>query len=102
VNLMKQTVNVLVPVGQLGGRVRAEEVAKGIAAGAHAIAVDAGSTDSGAAYLSMEVRESEAGKPRDDSPKYRFENRTTSFQHPRNRAMCTDDGGPKAPPKKEN
>ena len=50
---MKQTVNVLVPVGQLGGGIRAEEVANGIALGAHAIAVDAGSTDSGAAYLAM-------------------------------------------------
>ena len=54
-NLTKQTVNVLVPVGQLGGGVRAEEVANGIAWGAHAIAVDAGSTDSGAAYLAMGV-----------------------------------------------
>ena len=52
-NLTKQTVNVLVPVGQLGGGVRAEEVANGIAWGADAIAVDAGSTDSGAAYLVM-------------------------------------------------
>jgi hypothetical protein len=52
---MKQTVNVLVPVGQLGSGVRADEVANGIAWGAHAIAVDAGSTDSGAAYLAKGV-----------------------------------------------
>jgi hypothetical protein len=52
---MKQTVNVLVPVGQLGGGVRSDEVANGIALGADAIAVDAGSTDSGAAYLAIGV-----------------------------------------------
>jgi hypothetical protein len=45
------TVNVLVPVGSLGAGVREREVAYGIAQGAHVIACDAGSTDSGAAYL---------------------------------------------------
>lgn len=45
------TVNVLVPVGALGTGVRASDVAAGIALGAHAIACDAGSTDSGPAYL---------------------------------------------------
>uniref|UniRef100_B0T6K3 Acyclic terpene utilisation N-terminal domain-containing protein n=1 Tax=Caulobacter sp. (strain K31) TaxID=366602 RepID=B0T6K3_CAUSK len=44
-------VKVLVPVGALGGGVRPEEVEAGLAAGAHAIALDAGSTDSGPAYL---------------------------------------------------
>jgi len=52
---MKETVNVLVPTGQLGSGVRADEVANGIASGAHAISVDAGSTDSGAAYLATGV-----------------------------------------------
>jgi hypothetical protein len=52
---MKQTVNVLVPVGSLGAGVRGAEVANGIAWGAHAIATDAGSTDSGAAYLALGV-----------------------------------------------
>src|SRR5690349_17065211 len=47
------TVNVLVPVGSLGVGVRADEVRYGIASGAHVIACDAGSTDSGAAYLAL-------------------------------------------------
>lgn len=45
------TINVLVPVGALGTGVRAKDLAAGIALGAHAIACDAGSTDSGPAYL---------------------------------------------------
>lgn len=44
-------VKVLVPTGSLGAGVREAEVAYGLARGAHAIACDAGSTDSGAAYL---------------------------------------------------
>ncbi|MGA0604168.1 acyclic terpene utilization AtuA family protein [Caulobacter sp. KR2-114] len=48
---LQDTVNVVVPVGALGTGVRARDVAAGIAAGAHAIACDAGSTDSGPAYL---------------------------------------------------
>src|SRR5882757_3447852 len=46
---------VLVPVGSLGVGVRLEEVQRGIAAGANVIALDAGSTDSGAAYLATGV-----------------------------------------------
>ncbi len=46
---------VLVPVGSLGVGVRVEEVQRGIAAGANVIALDAGSTDSGAAYLATGV-----------------------------------------------
>jgi hypothetical protein len=45
------TTNILVPIGALGMGVRESDVAAGIAAGAHAIACDAGSTDSGPAYL---------------------------------------------------
>lgn len=44
-------VKVLVPCGALGAGVRPDEVEVGLAAGAHAIALDAGSTDSGPAYL---------------------------------------------------
>lgn len=44
-------VKVIVPTGSLGAGVREEEVAYGLSKGAHAIASDAGSTDSGAAYL---------------------------------------------------
>jgi hypothetical protein len=45
------TVNVLVPTGALGAGVQVADVDAGLAAGAHAIACDAGSTDSGPAYL---------------------------------------------------
>lgn len=48
---LSDTINVLVPVGALGTGVRARDVEAGLAAGAHAIALDAGSTDSGPAYL---------------------------------------------------
>jgi hypothetical protein len=47
------SVNVLVPVGSLGAGVREQEVRYGLAAGADVIASDAGSTDSGAAYLAL-------------------------------------------------
>ncbi|QBY56476.1 acyclic terpene utilization AtuA family protein (plasmid) [Cupriavidus oxalaticus] len=49
------SVNVLVPCGSLGVGVRADEVRYGIAQGAHVIATDAGSTDSGAAYLALGI-----------------------------------------------
>jgi hypothetical protein len=42
---------VIVPAGALGAGIREEDVARGVAAGAQAIACDAGSTDSGPAYL---------------------------------------------------
>ena len=45
------TINILVPTGALGAGVRATDLAAGVAAGAHGIACDAGSTDSGPAYL---------------------------------------------------
>src|SRR5690554_190986 len=44
-------VKIIVPTGSLGAGVREDEIAFGLALGAHAIASDAGSTDSGAAYL---------------------------------------------------
>src|ERR1700722_1446983 len=44
-------VRVLVPAGVLGWGVSADEIAAGLALAPHAIAVDAGSTDSGPAYL---------------------------------------------------
>ena len=52
---MDQPINVLVPCGSLGSGVRAEEVQRGLDIGAHVIATDAGSTDSGAAYLAQGV-----------------------------------------------
>jgi hypothetical protein len=48
---LQGTVNILVPTGALGAGVRAAHVEAGLALGAHAIACDAGSTDSGPAYL---------------------------------------------------
>ena len=52
---LSDTVNVLVPTGALGAGVRESDVVAGIAAGAHAIACDAGSTDSGPAYLATGI-----------------------------------------------
>lgn len=52
---MSTTVNVIVPTGALGVGVRASDLEAGLAAGAHAIACDAGSTDSGPAYLATGV-----------------------------------------------
>ena len=48
---LQNTVNILVPTGSLGVGVKESDVFAGVAAGAHAIACDAGSTDSGPAYL---------------------------------------------------
>lgn len=48
---LDDTINVLVPTGALGVGIRPADVEAGLAAGAHAIACDAGSTDSGPAYL---------------------------------------------------
>src|SRR5271168_1434046 len=47
----KLSVRVLVPAGVLGWGVRADEIEIGLKQAPHAIAVDAGSTDSGPAYL---------------------------------------------------
>src|SRR5258708_6176415 len=46
---------VLVPTGMLGAGVKREHVRRGIEAGAHAIAADSGSTDSGPSYLARGV-----------------------------------------------
>ena len=45
------TTRIRVPAGALGSGVRADEVQAGLALSPHAIALDAGSTDSGPAYL---------------------------------------------------
>jgi hypothetical protein len=45
------TTRILVPAGALGSGVRADEVEAGLVLSPHAIALDAGSTDSGPAYL---------------------------------------------------
>jgi len=46
-----ERIRILVPCGSLGSGVKPDEVKLGLSLGAHAIASDAGSTDSGAAYL---------------------------------------------------
>ncbi|HEY2049288.1 MAG TPA: hypothetical protein VGH03_08085 [Caulobacteraceae bacterium] len=48
---MREATRVLVPAGQLGSGVRADELQAGLSLRPHAIALDAGSTDSGAASL---------------------------------------------------
>lgn len=50
---LQGSVKVLVPCGSLGSGVRESEIEYGLAQGAHVIATDAGSTDSGAAYLAL-------------------------------------------------
>ena len=47
----EQCVRVLVPAGVLGWGISADEIEVGLALKPHAIAIDAGSTDSGPAYL---------------------------------------------------
>ena len=51
----KETTNVLVPVGSLGAGVKTEELRYGLKLCPDAIASDAGSTDSGAAYLALGI-----------------------------------------------
>lgn len=48
-------VRVMVPAGALGSGIKKEHVQRGISAGAQAIALDAGSTDSGPSYLGRGV-----------------------------------------------
>lgn len=59
-------ITVLVPTGALGAGVVESEVAYGIEQGAEVIAADAGSTDSGAAYLALGVAKYNRGAVRRD------------------------------------
>ncbi|MGA0599267.1 acyclic terpene utilization AtuA family protein [Caulobacter sp. KR2-114] len=59
-------VKVFVPVGSLGAGVRAEEVDAALARGADVMAMDAGSTDSGAAYLATGTSKNSRGAVRAD------------------------------------
>ncbi len=59
-------VKILVPTGSLGAGAREEELRYGIAQGAHAIATDAGSTDSGAAYLALGMSKNNRGSVKRD------------------------------------
>ncbi len=59
-------IKILVPTGSLGAGAREEEVRYGISRGAHAIATDAGSTDSGAAYLALGISKNNRGSVKRD------------------------------------
>jgi len=59
-------VKILVSSGSLGSGVREAEVQAGLALGAQAIATDAGSTDSGAAYLALGVSKNSRGAVKRD------------------------------------
>lgn len=61
-----EPVVILVPTGALGAGVVESEVAHGIEQGAQVIAADAGSTDSGAAYLALGVAKYNRGAVRRD------------------------------------
>lgn len=63
---MKLPIKVLVPTGSLGAGTTEEEVRYGISRGAHVIATDAGSTDSGAAYLSTGTSKNNRGSVKRD------------------------------------
>jgi hypothetical protein len=64
--ILAEPVKVLVPTGSLGAGAREEEVQYGIAQGAHVIATDAGSTDSGAAYLALGMSKNNKGAVKRD------------------------------------
>src|SRR5690606_11017854 len=59
-------IKIVVPTGSLGAGALEEEVRYGIAQGAHAIATDAGSTDSGAAYLALGISKNNRGSVKRD------------------------------------
>ena len=59
-------IKILVPTGSLGAGASESEVAYGLAQGARAIATDAGSTDSGAAYLALGVSKNNRGSVKRD------------------------------------
>jgi hypothetical protein len=64
--MLDAPVKIIVPVGSLGAGVREEELAYGIEQGATAIATDAGSTDSGAAYLALGISKNNRGSVKRD------------------------------------
>lgn len=59
-------IKIFVPTGSLGAGAREEEIREAIARGAHAIATDAGSTDSGAAYLALGISKNNRGSVKRD------------------------------------
>lgn len=63
---LEAPIKVLVPCGSLGAGAREEEIRYGIAQGAQVIASDAGSTDSGAAYLALGISKNNKGSVKRD------------------------------------
>jgi hypothetical protein len=63
---MDGPIRILVPTGSLGAGASEKEVAYGVAQGARAIATDAGSTDSGAAYLALGISKNNRGSVKRD------------------------------------
>ncbi|BDV29596.1 hypothetical protein Microterr_02560 [Microbacterium terricola] len=61
-----RSVRIIFPIGMLGGGVTPEGVARGIALGADAIAVDGGSTDSGPHYLGAGIAKTSRGSLKSD------------------------------------
>ncbi len=59
-------VRIIVPTGSLGAGAFEAELEYGVSRGAHAIATDAGSTDSGAAYLALGMSKNNLGAVRRD------------------------------------
>lgn len=59
-------IRIIVPTGSLGAGAVEEEIRYGISRGAHAIATDAGSTDSGAAYLALGISKNNRGSVKRD------------------------------------
>jgi len=59
-------VKILIPTGSLGAGVREDEIRYAIERGIHAIATDAGSTDSGAAYLALGMSKNNRGSVKRD------------------------------------
>lgn len=64
--MLKHPIKVLVPTGSLGAGAIEAEVQYGISRGAHVIATDAGSTDSGAAYLALGISKNNRGSVKRD------------------------------------
>ncbi|QDH73470.1 acyclic terpene utilization AtuA family protein [Brevundimonas sp. M20] len=61
-----ETIRIIVPTGSLGAGALEEEIRYGLSKGAHAIATDAGSTDSGAAYLALGISKNNKGSVKRD------------------------------------
>jgi hypothetical protein len=64
--MIEGPIKIIVPTGSLGAGAVEAEVEYGLSRGAHAIATDAGSTDSGAAYLALGISKNNLGSVRRD------------------------------------